>query len=528
MVNVVLKRSESGRISILIFLLIVMNMINCGGDGGSDDTFQDQNIYFEPSFGIHPSSLDEYAYAKDLGMDFNREGVYFIWNWVDTDRNGIFSFKHATVPPAGANSKGYINYDDERLRLLNVEGITLMNNVSPFNSRDQLENEFQNEEEKAIYKTFVEKLAERYDGDSDLGCTMTNGIDCYNLGDNEFPSQELISALQKNPIKYWQVCNQVTDTCDGVECMLNEQYAQKYVEVMELTYTAIKSSCPDCQVLIAGDSSINLYPPVYKRLAGNYIDIVDKHFFGEIGEYTDISEEMDFLKDSLSSAGFDLDQLRFWITEIGTHSGDPVDDRAIDEALKEDPPYQTEKEQSQDLIKRYVVSFGYGIEKVLWAWGIKEGFGCDCCQFDYTGLIYDGNSEPQTCDESDIHDRGDGVKKLAYFSYKMMTQKLKEFISVNTIIDSNGTYVYRFAKDEGGPVYVCWSESGESVTLTEIESNSIEMTMAVPGFECGNQVTDFNSAFVTDIKTVSNGNIRISLDENPVYVEEYESSRKSF
>jgi hypothetical protein len=365
-------------------------------------------------------------------------------------------------------------------------------------------------------------MVERYDGDSDLGCSLANGIDCYNPGDNEFPAQKLILTLQKNPIKYWQVCNQVTDTCDGAECGVNVNYADKYAEVMELTYTAIKSSCIDCQVLIAGDSSKNLYPAVYKSLAGNHIDIVDMHFFGEIGEYADIPEEMDFLKGSLASAGFDLDTLRFWITETGTYSGDPVDDRDIDEVLQEDPPYQTEKEQAQELIKRFVISFGYGIEKVLWAWGIKEGFNCDCCQFDYTGLIYDGNSEHQICNESDSHDRGDGVKKLAYFSYKMMNRKLKEFVSVDTIMSFNGTYVYRFLTDEGRLVYVGWSEGGESVTLTEIESNSIKITMAVPDFNYGEQITDFSTAFFTETKIVNNGNIMIDLDESPAYVEAYE------
>ena len=90
MVKAVLKRNEVGLISIFIFLLMVLIMVGCGID-------------FEPSFGIHPSSLDEYAYAKDLGIDFNREGVYFIWEWVDTAKNGNVSFKHATIPPAGAS-----------------------------------------------------------------------------------------------------------------------------------------------------------------------------------------------------------------------------------------------------------------------------------------------------------------------------------------------------------------------------------------------------------------------------------------
>ncbi|MEA2027397.1 MAG: hypothetical protein U9N49_00270, partial [Campylobacterota bacterium] len=334
-------------------------------------------------------------------------------------------------------------------------------------------------------------------------------------------SQELILTLQKNPIKYWQFCNQVTDVCESAECQKNDKYAQEYAELMKITYRAIKSSCPECQVLIAGDSSSDLYPPVYNLLAGNYIDIVDKHFFGEAGDYTDIPKEMDYLKKSLRLSGFDLDKLSFWITETGTHSGDPIDDRDIDETLKVDPPYQSEKEQAQELIKRYVVAFGYGIEKVLWAWGIKEGFVCDCCRFDYTGLIYDGNSEVQTCDKNDLYDRGDGVKKLAYFSYKMMTQKLKGFKDAETIIDSNGTYLYKFIHNDEGIVYIGWSESKESVTLTEIEANSIKTTMSVPNFEFGDQVMDYDSAFISKIKIVNNGNVTIDLDENPIYIEQY-------
>ncbi|CAK8714503.1 hypothetical protein KKHLCK_03565 [Candidatus Electrothrix laxa] len=526
MKNATIMKSTSGRTSNFMFLLIFSIFISIPWSGKCDDS-----IDFTYSFGIHPSSEDNYTYAKDLGINFNREGVYLVWDWVDTDKNGNFSLKNATAAPRDddpAEEEYIINYDDERQRLLDIDGIPLMNNICPFQAEDQFENEFQNEEEKAIYQSFVKKVVERYDGDSDLGCSIDNGIDCYNSGDNEFPDQDLISILQTNSIKYWQVCNDVMDVCDGDECEVDENYAQKYAEVMELTYTAVKESCPDCQVLIAGDSSKDLYPAVYDLLAGNYIDIIDKHFFDYNGDYANIPEEMDFLNYKLESAGFDLDKLRFWITETGTYSGQPVDDRDVDEEEKETPPYQTEKEQAQELIKRYAVSFGYGIEKVLWAWGVKDGFNCECCKFDYTGLIYEGNSGPDTCDEDGISDRGEGVKKLAYFSYKMMTQKLKDFISVETTTSSNGTYVYKFINNEGGSVYIGWSENGESLTLTGIESNSIKITPTVPDFEYGDQIADFNSAFVSDIKAVSNGSVIIDLNEVPLYIEEYQYTLRSF
>ncbi len=472
----------------------------------------------EFSFGIHPSSYENYTYAKDLGINFNREGIYLIWDWVDKEKNGKFSFKNAMAPPSPNKSGkgGPINYDEERKRLLDVEGITMMNNVCPFMGGSQARGKFENESEKYIYSSFIEKLVERYDGDPNLGCTLSPP-NCYNPGDNEYPDQELIDILKKNPIKYWQVCNQVTDVCAGTDCAEDLLFAQKYTEVMKLTYEAIKTSCPECQVLIAGDSSKEMYPPVYDILAGKYVDIIDKHFFGVSGKYVKIQEEMHFLKNSLADSGFALDKLRFWITETGTYSGDPIDDKVYPYA--EGLPYQTERQQALGLIKRYISSFGCGIEKVLWAWGLKEGFGCDCCIFDYTGLIYNGNLPPQACDKN-IYDRGDNIKKLAYYSYKLMTQKLQGFIGVESMQNSRGTYVYKFLTDDN-PIYIAWSEKGETVMLPGIGATSIKITESVPNADSGEQVIDFASAFATEIRPVINGCMTISLDETPVFVEMY-------
>ncbi|MCK5461339.1 hypothetical protein KAI58_05135 [Candidatus Gracilibacteria bacterium] len=480
------------------------------------ETSNESSSELSYSFGVHPSSANNYTYAKDLGIDFNREGTYFVWDWVDINKNGNFRFKKAIAPPhpdRPESKGGQINYDRNRERLVKVTDIELMNNVCPFRGGRMPKDEFRNEEEETIYREFVEKLVERYDGDSDLGCTQ-NAPDCYNLGDNEYPNQLFIDTLQTNPIKYWQVCNQVTDTCSGRECKDNNNYAIKHAKVQEITYLGIKASCPKCQVLIAGDSHKEMYPPVYEALNGKYIDIIDKHFFGEESDYVKIQEEMDYLKDSLQKTGFDLDKLKFWITETGTYSGDPVK-----ESGRENLPYQSETQQAQGLVKRYAVAFGEGVEKVLWAWGIVEGFGCDCCIFDYTGFIYDGNIEPQTCDANDPYDRGAGVKKLVYYSFKLMTDKIGGFTDVETIQNSKN-YVYKFTKNNK-PIYIAWNDNDGNITLTNIDSDSVKITKTVPNVKSGadlnkNNYPDF---FETEVKTVSNGKITITLGENPVFIE---------
>ena len=468
------------------------------------------------SFGVHPSGANEYTYAKDLGIDFNREGTYFVWNWSDINRDGNFSFKKAIAPPhpdRPESKGGQINYDKNRERLVKVVDITLMNNICPFRGGRIPKDEFRNAEEEAIYREFVEKLVERYDGDSNLGCTQ-DAPDCYNLGDGEYPNQSFIDTLQTNPIKYWQVCNKVDDTCSGKECKDNNNYAVKHAKVQKLTYLGVKASCPECQVLIAGDSRKEMYPPVYEALEGKYVDIIDKHFFGEENDYVAISEEMAYLKDSLQNAGFNLDKLKFWITETGTYSGDPAE-----EPGRKDLPYQSEAQQAQGLVKRFAVAFGEGIEKVLWAWGIIEGFGCDCCIFDYTGFIYDGNIEPQTCDANDPYDRGAGVKKLVYYSFKLLTDKIGDFTNVERIQDSEN-YVYKFTKNNK-PIYIVWNDNGGSVTLTNINSDSVKITKAVPDAESGADLdkSDYPNFFETEVKAVSNDKITITLGESPVFVE---------
>ena len=466
------------------------------------------------SFGIHPSSLENYEYAHDLGIDFNREGMYFVWTWIDTGRDGHFSFENAMISqhPDRPGSGGIMRYDEERRKLAAGKDIEHMVNVCAF-QRKVAKEEFKSSEEKKIYQEFVEKLVERYDGDSDLGCTQPSP-DCYNEGDGEYPKQSLIDALQVSPIKYWQACNQVIDACLN-DC--KETYAEKYAEFLELTYKGVKASCADCQVLIAGDSAKEMYPSVYKALNGEYVDIIDKHFFGMHNDYMKISEEMDYLKNSLVDSGFDLDELRFWTTEVGTYSGDPVEDKG--DIVTEGPPYQSEKQQAQGLVKRYIYSFGEGFEKVLWAWGLIEDFGCECCIFDYTGLIYDGNDKGQECDVNDPYDLGKGVKKLSYYSLKKMIEKIGGFTEIEKVQENDFVYVYKLI-DDGTPIWIGWSENvTKSVILDVEDADQIMITDSVPKFVTGNEVINYDTSFNTEIKYPRDNAINITLSGVPVYIE---------
>jgi len=472
--------------------------------------------YNDSPFGFHPGNADDYNYSYDLGSRWSRgEGSYVVWDWVDTRRNGEFNFTGAVAPSQNqTNSSVEINYDDFRLETPN--DINIVKNISPFRKGG----EFKNEEEKNVYYDFVRSTVERYDGDDDLGCILKSP-DCYFKGDNQYPNEEVISKSEKNPVKFWQVCNQLFDTCEKSDCHSN--YAKNYAEVLEITYKAAKEADRSVSILIAGDSKLEEYPAVFKELSGQFIDIVDKHYFGEDYQYSP-KDDFDYLKESLLEAGFDLEQLRFWVTETGTYSGDPI--IPLGKNVKIDLPYQSESQQASGLFKRYVSSLSYKIEKVFWAWNIIEGFKHDGGIFDLTGLVYDGcefiNNRYQ-CGGDLKYDEGKGGKKLAYYTYKLMVEKLErsDWNNIKIIQESDGIYVYRFTnKESGKDTWVAWSDLGSgNISLNSFGITNVKITEAIPDYNNGKEIVDSDVSFEDMFKeTVVNN--AINLGDIPVFIEE--------
>ena len=133
---------------------------------------------------------------------------------------------------------------------------------------------------------------------------------------------------------------------------------------------------------------------------------------------------------------------------------------------------------------------------------------------------------------------GLGVKKLGYFTYKKMTEKLEgsDWDSITTIIDSiDNKYAYKFINDSiGKPTYVAWWDyfndpaysQGDSslITLSGICSTKVIVTQAVPNDTTGANITNYNTAFQIDTLNVSTGSVSFYLKESPVFVEEISST----
>ena len=438
-------------------------------------------------FGMHPAIVNnQYSEAVDMGIKWHRPSMYLAWMAVQKDLNSQdYDFsafdKYYGAVPSEINIMANITP-----RMKQESEYTLTNSFLPTN------------EEK--YLKFVKAAVERYDGD----------------GKDDMPNL-------KNPIIYWQVGNEPN----------NRGQVKDFAKLQKITYEAIKSACSQCKVIIGGAAQPidtlgaktlgfasnaddyfyefgRSYETYLAELNGYGFDIFDFHWYGDAkDDYALIKPVYFELKKILEKYGFS--DASVWVTEMGAYSGQPSDKTLNGEKMF---PYQTESQQAADYLKRFVYPLSLGIEKIFPAFGLIEGFKGNDGYFDHTGFIYDGNGS---------NDLGKGVKKLSYYTYKKMTETLEEsdWNNIQTIQESDGVYIYKFQKGSK-KIWVAWNDNAKEkqITITGIGSQQVKITEAVPKYESGKDVTDYNTAFNTETKSVSNGKITITLGDKPVFIEE--------
>jgi len=353
------------------------------------------------------------------------------------------------------------------------------------------------------YVNFVKQLTERYDGD---------GID-------DMPGL-------KNPIKHWQIDNEPPVWQFGMNDKLPpaalaewmRSARDDYAHILEIADNAIKSACSDCKTIIGGmisefpDVFQEFFKPILKKLNGKHIDVFDFHLFGNNEDgYKKSKPIYETIHKALDDYGYKNTEI--WILETGTPSGSPVDEVT-------GQPYPglaiLEKDQAGNLIKRLIYPLTFGVKKTLWAWAMVEGTSPidNNDVFDNTGLIYDGIG---------TNDPGYGIKKLSYYTYKKMVEILEgsDWNNIQTIQESDGIYIYEFTKN-GKPIWVAWNDNSQEkqITISGISTSQAKTTEAVPEYETGKDVKDYNTAFNTEIKTVTAGKVTVSAGKSPVFVEE--------
>ncbi|MFB3896669.1 MAG: hypothetical protein ACE14V_10245 [bacterium] len=446
-------------------------------DGATIDT------YIDSPFGIHGKTYElglpvnpPPGLKENLSMQYQKLGLKSETDW----NNKIAGFekdigiKWDRIGLGFTLANDLITRADRLVQNTNKQGVNLVFTISyqnrPIPGNDEADR--------------IQQLVERYDGD----------------GVNDMPGLT-------QPVLYWQIGNEPEGRVKPEE----------YLELLKYAYKSVKKASPRCQVILAGLEVRTSPEPTFidsilKSGAGAYFDILDIHIFGNArGEYHQIEKKYLETQKILKKYGVDKP---IWITETGTASGTFIFPREPDKKFS-----QTEKEQAIDLVHRYIISLGLGIKKVFWAWGLVEDYGFMRSIdgfFDHTGLIYNGLG---------LDDQGPFVKKLSYYSYKKMIEKLegsdwsKTSRMGNLPIGINGV---RFIKS-GKPIYVLWSDYESQISIpfyiADTTATKVTITEAIPNYDTGKQVTDYTAAFAISTAAVKKGAVTVILSDKPVYIE---------
>lgn len=356
------------------------------------------------------------------------------------------------------------------------------------------------------YKNFLRKAVERYDGD---------GID-------DAPGSPVISV--------WQISNEADLFWKGTPA--------DYAKFLKESYKIIKEANPKALVAIAGVASPlgfagtkKFYLPLLEELSrirdnpqDRYFDIFDFHWYpfmfesqynylvehafgAKVGFYLDAY--INDIKQRLSGYGYD--NIPIFITETAQYSGKPNPPPWADPQIG-GPGFRSEKNQALDLFKIYVYSLAKGVKKIFWVtlteWH-NFGGGPNGV-FDNVGLI----NNPQN--------DGQSHKKLAYYTYRKMVDILEgsDWNNIQTVQEKDGICIYKFIKN-GKPIWVAWNDNpGEKeIMISGIFAKQVKITEAMPKYESGKEVKDYNAAFKTYTKVVMDGKVNINLGELPVFVE---------
>ena len=212
----------------------------------------------------------------------------------------------------------------------------------------------------------------------------------------------------------------------------------------------IREHDPDAVILMPGMPSLSDYdlgtwlPGVIEGGGTEWFDIVNYHYYSGWESQTVNRPKLTEALAELRVRGKPV-----WETETGSTSDPEL-------TLRTDYP-NSARSQAADVFRRIVQSWGHGDALVIWHTYLPSAdSGSNWAAY---GLL-----------------TADGVRKPAYYSYKLLTSELIPFASVEKLSsDARGVSAYRIRTKAGEIRYVAWGAGS-----FQIPGGTREMTSVVP------------------------------------------------
>lgn len=292
---------------------------------------------------------------------------------------------------------------------------------------------------------------------------------------------------------------------------------EEYVDYFSINAEIIRRVDPTAKIVfcLAGgrvkngtltDRTKGFIEGVLENNLGQYFDVLDFHHQGKHDEYLEISQKVTIYTELLSQYG--VKNKDFWITEFGTHNGDPG---AVRGRRSTDLPYQDERTQAAGLIKKHVHALAHGVNKMFWTSMVEWGTyaGQTNVYFTNVGLINNPSID------------GQSHKKLAYYAYKNMIKILSnsDWDNITIIRENDGVFIYKFIKDDKS-IWVAWNENRkeQSIPLNlDISIKNIQVIESVPNYQSGKEVINYDTSFISTDANIL-GSYNIHLKDIPVFI----------
>jgi len=408
--------------------------------------------------------------------------------------------------------------------------------------------------DEAAWIDFIKVLAERYDGDADYGCTLPSP-NCYQSADNQYPSQQLKDATAAKSVNYFSLLEEFPSSWKNA---LQFPNYVNYAQLLGVTNIALKQANLNSKLISAGSVGILT---TYAYLYG----FIDDSDVGIIGDF----ECIEVLPEEIPPALIQLLQERYTALEyIINDAEDNYDifglhvfhnkpnwlegEIAYLKSIMEDPtkpilitaasgPHKLTqqqidcgvtqgnicfgnfnlKEHAEFIVKQFSQALASGVARMTWTMGstatVPPQYLELLCTATWAGSWHNtpmtgplgytctDDLDDATCD-LDITAM---VKKPAFYTYKMMVEKLSGFTSVQKIAYGK----YKFTVN-GKPVVVAWNDAGPTTInlSSHFSTSQVKVTPIVTQLDAGN-----NPIYPSQQTYNSNS---VAINFSPVFIEE--------